>query len=51
MGKSPTKKKLQEHKQDDEVKELFEWAKHKKVPPKNLHMLLHTKSKWRTKIR
>jgi hypothetical protein len=25
------KNKLQEHKEDDEVKELFEWAKHKKV--------------------
>jgi hypothetical protein len=51
MGKSPTKNKLQEHKEDDEVKELFKWAKHKKVPPKNLDTLLHTKSKWRTKIR
>jgi hypothetical protein len=25
MGKSPTKNKLQEHKEDDEIKELFKW--------------------------
>jgi hypothetical protein len=43
------KNKLQEHKEDDEIKELFEWAKHKKVPLENLDTLLHTKSKWRTK--
>jgi hypothetical protein len=41
--------KVQEHKEGDEVKELFEWAKHKKVPAKNLDTLLHIKSKWRTK--
>jgi hypothetical protein len=28
------KNKVQEHKEDDKVKELFEWAKHKNVPPK-----------------
>jgi hypothetical protein len=41
MGESPSKK-VQEHKEDNEVKELFKWAKHKKVPPKNLDTLLHT---------
>jgi hypothetical protein len=45
------KNKLQELKEDDEIKELFKWAKHKKVPPENLDTLLHTKSKRRTKIR
>lgn len=43
------KNKLQEHKENDEIKELFEWAKHKNVPPENLNTLLHTKSKWRKK--
>jgi hypothetical protein len=43
------KNQLQEHKEDDEVKELFKWAKHKKVPPENLDTLLHTKPKWRKK--
>jgi hypothetical protein len=52
MGESPSKKnKVQEHKEDNEVKELFKWAKQKKVTPENLDALLHTKSKWRTKIR
>jgi hypothetical protein len=51
MGESPSKNKVQEHKEDNEVQELFEWAKHKKVTPKNLDTLLHTKSKWRMKIR
>jgi hypothetical protein len=49
MGKSLTKNKLQEHKENDEIKELFKWAKHKNVPPENLNTLLHTKSKWRKK--
>jgi hypothetical protein len=41
MGKSPTKKQLQEHKEDDEIKELFKWAKHKKVPPENIDTTPH----------
>jgi hypothetical protein len=51
MGVTFKKNKVQEHKEDNEVKELFEWAKYNKVPPKNLDTLLHIKSKWRTKIR
>jgi hypothetical protein len=42
MGESPSKtNKVQEHKEDNEVKELFEWAQHKKVTPKNLDTTPH----------
>jgi hypothetical protein len=35
------KNKVQEYKEDDEVKELFKWAKHKKVPQKSQHTTPH----------